>query len=98
MWLVVITLAAIVVTAIWYVNDKARTYYRIGFLNLMLWGTAIMVFVDHLMGYLEEGGDFIETTPEATFLSIVLLITVLIVWEIVLLVKDPKGLLKNYLK
>ena len=98
MWLVVITLAAIVVTAVWYVNDKARTYYKIGLLNLMLWGTALMVFVDHVMGYLDEGGEFIETTPAAMLLSVVLLITVLIVWEIVLLIKDPKGLLKNYMK
>lgn len=57
-----------------------------------------MVFVDHVMGYLNEGGEFIETTSEAMLLSIVLIITVLIVWEIVLLIKDPKGLLKNYMK
>ena len=98
MWLLIISLAAVIVTAIWYVNDKARKYYNIGILNLMLWGTAIMVFVDHILGYLEEGGEFIETTPEAMLLSIVLIITVLIVWEIVLLIKDPKGLLKHYIK
>jgi peptidoglycan biosynthesis protein MviN/MurJ (putative lipid II flippase) len=98
MWLLVITLAAVIVTAIWYVNDKARKYYHIGILNLMLWGTAIMVFVDHMMGYLDERGEFIETTPEAMLLSIVLIITVLIVWELVLLIKDPKGLLKHYIK
>jgi len=95
MWLVVITLAAVIVTAIWYVNDKARTYYNIGLLNLMLWGTAVMVFVDHVLGYLAEGGEFIETTPDAMLLSIVLIITALIIWEIVLLIKDPKGVLRT---
>ena len=95
MWLVVITLAAVIVTAIWYVNDKARTYYNIGLLNLMLWGTAVMVFVDHVLGYLTEGGEFIETTPDAMLLSIVLIITALIIWEIVLLIKDPKGVLRT---
>ena len=98
MWLLVITLAAVIVTAIWYVNDKARTYYNIGTLNLMLWGTTIMVFIDHVVGYLDEGGEFIENTPEAMLLSVVLIITELIVWEIVLLIKDPKGLLKHYIK
>ncbi|HEC88807.1 MAG TPA: hypothetical protein ENI52_05775 [Thermoplasmata archaeon] len=95
MWLVVTTLAAIVVTAIWYINDKARETYKIGFLNLILWGTAIMVFVDHVMGYINEGGEFIETTPEAILLSVILLIFALIIWEIVLFIKDPKGLLKT---
>ena len=94
MWLVVMTLAAVIVTAIWYVNDRARETYNIGILNLILWGTAIMVFVDHVMGYLAEGGEFIEATLDATLLSVILLITALIMWEIVLLVKDPKGVLK----
>ncbi len=95
MWFVMITLAAVVATAIWYVNDKARLYYNLGFLSLALWGTAVMIFVDHVMGYLAEGGEFLEVTLDAMMLSIVLLITALIVWEIVLLLKDPKGLLKN---
>ncbi|HEC77021.1 MAG TPA: hypothetical protein ENI33_07185 [Thermoplasmatales archaeon] len=95
MWLVVTTLAAIVVTAIWYTNDKARETYKIGFLNLILWGTAIMVFVDHVMGYVAEGGEFIEITPEAILLSVILLISALIIWEIFLFIKDPKGLLKT---
>ncbi len=95
MWLVLITLAAVAATAIWYVNDNARLYYNMGFLNLVLWGTAVMVFVDHVMGYLAEGGEFLEVTPDATMLSIVLLITAIIVWGVVLLLKDSKGLLKN---
>lgn len=98
MWLVVITLAAVVVTAVWYLNDKARTYYKVGLLNLMLWGTAIMVFVDHMMGYLDEGGDFIETTTEAMLLSVTLILTVLIIWGLIVMLKNPKRLLKSYIK
>ncbi len=98
MWLVVISLAAIIVTAIWYISDKAREIYNVGFLALILWGTAIMVFVDHVMGYLAEGGEFIEASPEATLLSVIMLMTALGVWEVVLLIKDPKNLLKMGLK
>jgi hypothetical protein len=96
MWLVVITLAAVIVTAIWYVSEKARKSYNIGFLNLILWGTAIMVFVDHVMGYFTEGGEFIRATPEAMIPSVILLITAFLVWGIVLVVKNPKGLLKVF--
>jgi hypothetical protein len=95
MWLVVTTLAAAITTAIWYISDEARETYNIGFLNLILWGTAIMVFVDHVIGYLSEGGDFIETTSDSVILSIVMLIAAILIWEIVLLIKDPKGVLKS---
>jgi hypothetical protein len=52
-----------------------------------------MVFVDHVVGYLMEGGEFFEMTVEATLLGITLLIVALVVWEISLLLKDPKGVL-----
>jgi hypothetical protein len=54
-----------------------------------------MVFVDHVIGYLSEGGDFIETTSDSVILSIVMLIAAILIWEIVLLIKDPKGVLKS---
>jgi len=92
------TLAAVVTTAIWYISDEAREIYNIGFLNLILWGTTIMVFVDHLIGYLTEGGEFIETSSDAILLSIILLIVALLIWEMVLLFKDPKGVLRSIKK
>ena len=93
MWLVVISLAAAITTAIWYAKDNGE--YKLSFLSLILWGTAIMVFVDHVMGYLAEGGEFLEMTTEATLLGVVLVIVALIVWEIALLISDPKGRLKG---
>lgn len=95
MWLIATILAGVIVTAIWYMSDKARNIYKIGFLNLILWGTAIMVFVDHTIGYINEGGEFIETTPEAILLSITLIIFAVMIWEIFLIFKDPKGLLRS---
>jgi hypothetical protein len=70
-------------------NDK----YMLRLLCLILWGATIMVFVDHAMGYLMEGGEFLEMTTEATVLGVVLLTAALVVWEIALLLKDPKGVL-----
>lgn len=96
MWLVTTTFAAAITTAIWYISDGARKTYKIGFLNLILWGSAIMIFVDHVIGYLTEGGEFIETTPNAILLSIILVIVAILLWELVLLIKDPKGVLRSY--
>jgi hypothetical protein len=70
-------------------NDK----YMLRLLCIILWGATIMVFVDHAMGYLMEGGEFLEMTTEATVLGVVLLTAALVVWEIALLLKDPKGVL-----
>lgn len=94
MWLIVLALAAVIATALWYAKDE-KGEYQLGFLSLILWGTTIMVLVDHVMGYVAEGGAFFEVTTEAAALSVVLVIVALIVWEVSLLVRDPKGKLMN---
>jgi hypothetical protein len=60
----------------------------------MLWGTSIMILVDHIIGY--EGGAFLELETEglitnATILGIVMLIPILILWEIILITSKPKA-------
>lgn len=92
MWLVILAFSATIATAIWYANAE-NDKYMLKLLCLILWGATIMVFVDHVMGYLMEGGDFLELTTEATVLGIVLLTAALVVWETALLLKDPKGVL-----
>ncbi len=92
MWLIILAFAAAIVTPLWYrmaEDDK----YLLKVLCLILWGITIMVFVDHLMGFLREGGEFLELTPEATVLGFIMLIAALIIWEIVLILKDPKRVL-----
>ena len=92
MWLLILTFAATIATALWYTQAEDDKYL-LRFLSLILWGTTIMVLVDHVMGYLMEGGEFLELTTEATVLGGVMLIAALVVWEVVLLLKDPKGVL-----
>ncbi|NHV45521.1 MAG: hypothetical protein HA493_02645 [Candidatus Verstraetearchaeota archaeon] len=92
MWLIILAFAATIVTPIWYSmaeNDK----YLLKYLCLILWGATIMVFVDHTIGFLTEGGEFIELTLDATILGMAMLIVALIIWEIILLIKDPKKVL-----
>jgi len=88
----ILAFSATIATALWY-SKAEDDKYMLRLLSLILWGASIMVFVDHVMGYITEGGEFLEMTTEATVLGIAMLITALIVWEIVLLLKDPKGVL-----
>jgi len=92
LWLVILAFAATIATALWYSkaeNDK----YMLSFLSLILWGTTIMVVVDHTLGFLMEGGEFLEITTEAMVLSGVMVLAALVVWEGALLLKDPRGVI-----
>lgn len=94
MWLVILVFAAAIATALWYSKAESDRC-MLWFLSLLLWGASIMIFVDHVVGYLMEGGEFLELTAEATVLGFILLTTALIVWEAALLFKDPKGVLRK---
>ncbi|MGC8999242.1 MAG: hypothetical protein ACP5JW_07665 [Candidatus Bathyarchaeia archaeon] len=92
MWLVILAFAAAIATPIWY-SKAEEDKCMLKLLCLILWGATIMVFVDHVMGFLMEGGEFFELTLDATILGFAMLIAALVIWEIVLLLKDPKGIL-----
>lgn len=96
MWLIMTALAAVITTAIWYIkapDDK----YKLGLLSLFFWGATLMWLVDHIMAYVTEGGEFFETNLDATLLGVAVIVLALFVWEIVLVVSDPKGVLKKAL-
>jgi len=92
MWLILLAFSSAITTAIWY-SQAENDRYMLKLLSLILWGATIMVFVDHTLGYLIEGGEFLELTIDATVLGLGLLIVGLGVWEVILLLKDPKGVL-----
>lgn len=90
MWLITTSMAAILVTAVWAIAPKK---YKLENLALMLWGLAIMVFVDHALGY--AGGPFIEMQTSGLIengavLGIAMLIPVFIIWEIQLVTSKHK--------
>jgi hypothetical protein len=97
MWLILTALAALITTAIWYVkapDDK----YKLGLLSLCFWGATIMWLVDHIIAYATEGGAFFEVNLDATLLGISVIVFALFVWEIVLVVSDPKGVVRKVLR
>jgi hypothetical protein len=92
MWLIILAFAAAIATPIWY-SMAEDDRYLLRLLCLILWGATIMVFVDHVMGYLMEGGEFLELTLDATILGFAMLTAALVIWEIILILKDPKKVL-----
>lgn len=85
MWLVVSFLAALIVSAAYLLSKELRKErYKIGFLALMLWGTFVMVLVDHAIGFM-EGGEFIEVTTDGliqngALLGVAMILPLLAIW------------------
>lgn len=88
MWLIVTALAALAVTAAYiFVSDG----YKLNMLMAALWGLTVCIFVDHTMGFLAEGGEFLEISTESLILSITMLIPIFAVWECYLLYSKLKA-------
>lgn len=86
MWLITTFIAALAATLLWFLLKRK---HKLGFLSLMLWGAAIMILVDHLLGY--EGGRFLEIETDGmiksgTLLGIVMLTPVFLIWFVALFV------------
>lgn len=86
MWLIT-TLIAAIISTIAHFKVKNSKKYRFDFLSLMLWGTFIMILVDHSIAYMENGGNFIELTTNGlitnTFLlGLAMLIPIIGIWAL----------------
>ncbi|MEM2908135.1 MAG: hypothetical protein QXP65_02935 [Candidatus Hadarchaeales archaeon] len=92
MWLITTLIAASLVTVLRLLGVRK---YKLGMLSLMLWGATVMIFVDHVLGYLQEGGEFIQVTTEGAIasgimLGIVMLIPVLAIWGFAVFLSRPR--------
>jgi len=90
MWLVTTSIVAAGATLGKFVLPKD---YKLGFLALMLWGAAVMILIDHVLGY--EGGSFLEKTTDgmiknSSVLGIAMLVPAFIIWSISLLISNLK--------
>lgn len=97
MWLIMTALAAIITTVVWYIKAP-QDKYKLGLLSLIFWGATIMWLVDHVIAYLAEGGQFFEINLDGTLLGASVIVLALFIWLIVLLLSDPKGVMKRALK
>jgi hypothetical protein len=91
MWLVTTLVAALFVTAVGFLAPKK---YKLGALSMMLWGAAVMILIDHVLGY--EGGEFVAMQTNGLItngvvLGIAMLIPIFTIWEIMVLISKRKG-------
>ena len=98
MTLLTTVFAAIICTVIWYRHAPADEM-KISILCLMYWGASIMWFVDAIYEYAELGAAFFAPAPvdmlNDLFLGLSVVALGLIVWLVVLLIKDPRGVIKG---
>lgn len=92
MTLLIAVFAAIITTIIWYTKDK-RSELKLGTLTLMFVGASLMWFVDAVVEYIELGAEYFTPAPadmlNDTFLGLSVVAFGLIIWLVILLVKDP---------
>lgn len=92
MTLLIAVFAAIITTIIWYTNDR-RSELKLGTLTLMFVGASLMWFVDAVVEYIELGAEYFTPAPadmlNDTFLGLSVVAFGLIIWLVILLVKDP---------
>lgn len=100
MTLLISVFAAVISTVVWYAktpNDKMMT----NVLCYMYWGASIMWFVDAVAEYIELGAEYFTPEPRDmlndTYLGLSVVALGLIIWIIILLIKDPKGVIRDAL-
>lgn len=100
MTLLITVIAAVVSTAVWYTSERARKL-KVGTLVLMYWGASLMWLVDSVAEYIELRAGFF--TPSGAdmlndaFLGLSAAALGLVIWLVIVLVKDPENVVKNAL-
>lgn len=89
--------AAVICTIIWYRSEQ-RTEMKLGNLCLMFWSASLMWLVDAFFEYAELGADYFAPAASDMLNDLYLGLSVvalgLIIWLIILLIKDPKGVVR----
>lgn len=99
MTLLITVFAAAIATAFWY-NSKVDR--KLGTLALIYWGACLMWLVDSVVEYINEGAAFFDQTPAKmlndSYLGLSVVALGLVIWILVLLIKDPAGKFKTKAK
>ena len=92
--------AAIICTIIWYKNAP-KSEMKVGILCWMFWGASLMWLIDAIFEYAELGAQYFKPAPadmlNDLFLGLSVVALGLIIWLVILLIKDPKGVIKDAL-
>ena len=97
MTLLITVIAAIVTTVIWY-QTAGKSDMHLGTLALMYWGASIMWFVDAVFEFLELRDEFFAPAQadmiNDAFLGLCVVALGLMIWLGIVLIKDPKGVVR----
>ncbi len=97
MTLLITVFAAIISTIVWYKGAPGNEM-KVGPLCWMYWGASVMWFVDAVFEYAELGADYFTPAPidmlNDLYLGLSVVALGLIIWLVMLLVKDPKGVVR----
>ena len=99
MTLLITVFAAVIATVVWYnIGNKMS----IGVLCFLFWGASIMWFVDAISEYAELKADYFAPAAadmlNDAFLGLAVVALALVIWLIVLLIRDPKGTVRLSLR
>ena len=100
MTLLTTVFAAVIATVVWY-RDAPENHFMVGPLCWMYWGASLMWFVDAIFEYAELGAAYFTPAPADLLNDLYLGLSVvalgLVIWLVILLVKDPKGVVRAVL-
>lgn len=100
MTLLTAVFAAVITTAIWYKNAP-ESKMQLGILCWLYWGASLMWCVDAIFEYMELGADYFTPAPldmlNDFFLGLSVVALGMVIWIVILLIKDPKGVIKRKL-
>lgn len=101
MTLILTCIAAVIASVVWYRSEEAREL-KVGTLMYLYWGASIMWFVDFIYEYIELRTAYFEKVVEDmtadTILGITAITFGLIIWLMVIFIKDPKGVIRKGVK
>ena len=96
MTLLVTVFAAIVVTLVWY-RHAPEDDMKVSVLCWMFWGASLMWLVDAVFEFAELHEAYFTPEPADVlndlFLGLAVIALALVVWLVILLVRDPRGVL-----
>ncbi len=100
MTLLITVFAAIICTVVWY-SLAPKDEMKTGTLSLIFWGASLMWFADFIAEYAEKKAACFTPAPadmlNDSFLGLAVVALGLIIWLVILLIKDPKGVIKEML-
>ena len=101
MTLLVTLFAAIVSTILWY-KKAPNDDMKISSLCWMYWGASLMWLVDAIFEYAELKAEYFSPAPadmlNDLFLGLSAVALGLVIWLVILLVRDPKGVFRQAIR